>query len=550
MSFLIQRIHERDDAIVALQNLSAGQTVESHGISWTLREAIPAKHKFAARDFQDGETVIMYGVTVGKTRGPVLKGALLTTENLVHATDPFTPDAPRIGWTPPDVAVWKKRTFAGYRRSDGRAGTANLWLVVPLVFCENRNILMMQTALNRALGYHKASSYEAYARDLAAAWGTNPELSSLEKIAWPHRADDTPRPLFPNVGGIKFLTHTFGCGGTRQDSFALCALIAGYLNNPNVAGATILSLGCQHSQIPVLEEEIARRNPSFDKPLEIFEQQKAHSENDMLQKAMRATFAGVASINRFEREPVPLSELVVGVKCGGSDGFSGISANPVVGNLSDVVCALGGASVLSEFPELCGAEQDLCRRCESPELARRFAQLMEQYDAQARACGSGFDMNPSPGNIRDGLITDAIKSTGAATKAGTAPIVDVLDYGDTLRRTGGVSLLYAPGNDVECTTAMAGSGCNLILFTTGLGTPTGNPITPTLKISTNSELAQRMPDIIDFDAGPLIRGERSREQLADDLLELSIQTASGAVLPKAVQLGQDDFIPWKRGVSL
>jgi altronate hydrolase len=327
-------------------------------------------------------------------------------------------------------------------------------------------------------------------------------------------------------------------------------LIAGYLNNPNVAGATILSLGCQHSQISVLEQEIARRNPRFSKPLEIFEQQKAASETDMLQKAMRATFLGVAAANQFQREACPISDLTVGVKCGGSDGFSGISANPVVGKLSDLLCALGGASVLSEFPELCGVEQDLCLRCESPELAHRFAELMSKYDAQARACGSGFDMNPSPGNIRDGLITDAIKSAGAATKGGSAPIVDVLDYGDPVVKRSGVSLLHAPGNDVECTTAMAGSGCNLILFTTGLGTPTGNPICPTLKIATNSPLAERMSDIIDFDAGPMLKGERSLEQLAEDLLELSIGTASGEVIPKAVALGQDDFIPWKRGVSL
>ena len=349
---------------------------------------------------------------------------------------------------------------------------------------------------------------------------------------------------------MKFLQHTFGCGGTRQDSDALCALIAGYLNNPNVAGATVLSLGCQHAQIAILEREIARQNPGFNKPLAVFEQQKAKSENDMLEKAMRATFAGVAGANLFEREPCPISQLTVGVKCGGSDGFSGISANPVVGRLSDLLCASGGASVLSEFPELCGAEQDLCRRCETPELAQRFAECMSEYDAQARACGSGFDMNPSPGNIRDGLITDAIKSAGAATKGGSAPIVDVLDYGSPAVKRGGVSLLYAPGNDVECTTAMAGSGCNLILFTTGLGTPTGNPICPTLKISTNTELAQRMPDIIDFDTGALIRGEKTLQGLAEELLEFSLRTASGEHVPKAVELGQDDFIPWKRGVSL
>jgi len=550
MNFLIQRIHEKDTAIVALQNLAPGQRVRFENAEWTLRDAIPLKHKFAAQDFHDGDKVTMYGVTVGRTRGTVLTGELLTTENLVHAADSFRAETGSQTWTPPDASAWRARTFNGYRRSDGSVGTANLWLVVPLVFCENRNIAVMQSALDRALGYHRHSPYEAFAQDLASQWRSNPEAEALEAVRLKAGSAAGPRPLFPNVGGVKFLQHTFGCGGTRQDSDALCALIAGYLNNPNVAGATVLSLGCQHSQISILEREIALRNPRFDKPLAIFEQQKSHSENDMLQKAMRATFSGVAQANRFEREPSSISNLTVGVKCGGSDGFSGISANPVVGRLSDLLCASGGASVLSEFPELCGVEQDLCLRCETPDLAQRFAQFMASYDAQARACGSGFDMNPSPGNIRGGLITDAIKSAGAATKGGSAPIVDVLDYGDPVKKRGGVSLLHAPGNDVECTTAMAGSGCNLILFTTGLGTPTGNPICPTLKVATNSTLAQRMPDIIDFDAGPMLRGERSLHALAEDLLELSLQTASGVATPKAVSLGQDDFIPWKRGVSL
>ncbi len=549
MNFLIQRIHEKDNAIVALQNLAAGQKVNAQRAEWTLREAIPAKHKFAARDFAAGDTVTMYGVTVGRTRGPVSTGALFTTENLVHAADPFVAQTASEPWTGPDVTRWKGRTFEGYRRSDGQVGTANLWLVVPLVFCENRNIAVMQSALERALGYHRHSPYEAFARDLAAQWQAHPEAGGLESVRM-GASLESGQPLFPNVGGVKFLQHTFGCGGTRQDSEALCALIAGYLNNPNVAGGTILSLGCQHAQISILEREITRRNPRFDKPLAIFEQQKAHSENDMLQKAMRATFSGVAGANLLHRETCSISHLTLGVKCGGSDGFSGISANPVVGRVSDLLCASGGASVLSEFPELCGVEQELCRRCETPELAQKFAELMTSYDAQARACGSGFDMNPSPGNIRDGLITDAIKSAGAATKGGSAPILDVLNYATPVTRRGGVSLLEAPGNDVECTTAMAGSGCNLIFFTTGLGTPTGNPVCPTLKIATNTGLASQMPDLIDFDAGPVLRGERSLNDLAEDLLELGIQVASGKVTPKAVQLGQDDFIPWKRGVSL
>jgi len=270
----------------------------------------------------------------------------------------------------------------------------------------------------------------------------------------------------------------------------------------------------------------------------------------MMARAIQATFAGVRQANEQIREACPLSDLIVGVECGGSDGFSGISANPAIGHTADLLAALGGAPVLSEFPELCGVEQSLCDRCVTPDLADKFVQLMRAYEGAAKACHSGFDANPSPGNIRDGLITDAIKSAGAAKKGGTAPVVDVLDYGEPITRHGGLSLYCTPGNDVESTTAIAGGGCNLILFSTGLGTPTGNPVCPTLKIATNTDLMKRMGDILDFDTGAIITGEKSVPQMGEDLLDLCIATASGDYVPKAVTLGQDDFLPWKRGVSL
>jgi altronate hydrolase len=206
--------------------------------------------------------------------------------------------------------------------------------------------------------------------------------------------------------------------------------------------------------------------------------------------------------------------------------------------------------VLCEFPELCGAEQALCDRCVEPALAERFLDLMRRYDGWARAVGSGFEANPSPGNIRDGLITDAMKSLGAARKAGSAHVVDVIDYPAMVTRRGGVTLLCSPGNDVEATTALAGAGCNVTVFTTGLGTPTGNPVCPVIKASTNTELARRMADIIDFDAGPIIEGAKTIEQSGAELLDFVIEVASGNVTPAAVRLGQDDFLPWKRGVSL
>jgi altronate hydrolase len=237
------------------------------------------------------------------------------------------------------------------------------------------------------------------------------------------------------------------------------------------------------------------------------------------------------------------------LKCGGSDGFSGISANPVLGHLSDVVVELGGKTVLAEFPELNGVEQELINRTLDEAKAQKFIDLMGGYSAQAEAVGSGFDMNPSPGNIKDGLITDAIKSAGAAKKGGTAPVADVLDYAEPAR-TPGLNLLCTPGNDVEATTGMAGSGTNVILFTTGLGTPTGNPVCPVVKVSTNTTLKNRMPDVIDFDSGPIIDGEQTIEQNADALLEYIVRLASGEETTQAERLGQDDFIPWKRGVSL
>jgi altronate hydrolase len=217
--------------------------------------------------------------------------------------------------------------------------------------------------------------------------------------------------------------------------------------------------------------------------------------------------------------------------------------------VSDILTALGGIAILSEFPELCGVEQELVNRCTDEASANKFLSLMKAYEKSVVEAGSGFDMNPSPGNIKDGLITDAMKSAGAAKKGGTSPIVDVLDYGEYVSKPG-LNLLCTPGNDVESTTAMAGSGANIILFTTGLGTPTGNPITPVIKVSSNSELAQKMSDIIDVDTGAIITAEKSIEEMAHILLAYIINVASGHVKTKAQLLNQDDFIPWKRGVSL
>lgn len=545
MKHTVLKVHPDDNVLVALQDIAKGQSVVYNGTEYIVQDDIPAKHKFFTQALNAGDKVIMYGVLVGKIQFDVPQGGLMTTDNTKHAADPFYYRSSHFQWKAPDVSKFTNKTFNGYHRSDGRVGTANYWLFMPTVFCENRNLDVIREALHNELGYAVTDKYKQYSHQLLEAYQKGEDISSvnLQPVNTNHN-----RP-FKNIDGIKFLNHQGGCGGTRQDAGVLGKLLAAYADHPNVAGVTILSLGCQNLQVQELLEDIKTRNPKFDKPLYVFEQQQSQSEEQLIAEAIRKTFAGLIEANKQERKPAPLNKLVLGVKCGGSDGFSGISANPAVGYCSDLLVALGGTVLLAEFPELCGAEQDLIDRTEEEAAAKKFINLMTTYNEAAHKVGSGFHMNPSPGNIKDGLITDAIKSTGAAKKGGTSPITDVLDYTEPAIKPG-LNLVCTPGNDVEATTGKAASGATLILFTTGLGTPTGNPVCPTIKVATNSKLARRMKDIIDIDTGPIIEGEKTIEEMGEEILEYCIKAASGEVIPKAVLLNQDDFIPWKRGVSL
>ncbi|MCJ8167040.1 altronate dehydratase family protein [Pontibacter sp. E15-1] len=548
MSSKTLQIHPSDNVLVALTDLAAGETVVHDTDTLTLTEPIPAKHKFTVQDMQPGDEIIMYGILVGKAVRAIPAGARISTENVHHQASPFAGKTATTGWQVPDVSRWANATFQGYHRPDGQVGTANYWLVIPLVFCENRNVDTIKQAFLEELGFGHQNMYKAYVQQMVELYRSG-NTAAIAELPLESQTSNGRQRLFENIDGIKFLTHEGGCGGTRQDADALCALLAGYIHNPNVAGATVLSLGCQNAQAGILEEKLRALDPDVAKPLIVLEQQQEGTEQELLAKAIKSTFLGLAKANEQRRQPAPLSKLVVGLECGGSDGFSGISANPTVGHTSDLIVALGGKSMLSEFPELCGVEQELINRCVDVPTADRFVHLMRTYARAAEAVGSGFDMNPSPGNIKDGLITDAIKSAGAAKKGGTSPVAAVLDYGEYATKPG-LNLLCTPGNDVESTTAMAGSGANIILFTTGLGTPTGNPITPVVKVSSNTKLAQRMPDIIDIDTGAVIAGEKTIAEMGADMLEFIIEVASGNRQTKAMQLGQDDFIPWKRGISL
>ena len=544
------QIDPRDNVIVAITNLEKGLSAKIGKQKVVLKEDIKQKHKFALNNFEVDDEIFMYGLLIGKAIQPIKAGSAITIFNLKHSSAEYSEKNKNYNWVAPDISKFDKRTFDGYHRSDGKVGTANFWLVIPLTFCENRNLDVIEAALSEKLGYQTARDFAVNTDALIDQYKAGATLEEIFNTPIINTKEEISKNrLFPNVDGIKFLKHDGGCGGTRQDAEVLCQLLAGYITNPNVAGATILSLGCQNAQVEMMQKALNNFEPNFKKPVYILEQQKIDSERKLIEEAVKRTFLGLVEANKIVRKPAQLSKLVLGLECGGSDGFSGISANPALGYCSDLLVALGGSPVLAEFPELNGVEQEIINRCETKVSAKKFYKIMRAYSAAAEAVGSGFESNPSPGNIKDGLITDAMKSAGAAKKGGTSPIVDVLNYTEQVKKHG-LNLLCTPGNDVESTTGLAGSGCNITVFTTGLGTPTGNPITPVLKLSSNTDLYNRMNDIIDINAGTVISGEDSIESMGEKILEYIIDVASGKVSSKAMEQGNNDFIPWKRGVSL
>jgi altronate hydrolase len=547
MTEKVLQVDPKDNVAMALSTLDIGAEIRmSAGSPIIAKRTIPAKHKVALIDLQPGDLVRMYGMVVGEVVKAIPRGDLLTTQNVQHRAGAYSTARQPVTYPVPDPSPWAVRTFLGYHRADGQVGTRNYWIVLPLVFCENRNVEQMKEAFEEELGYGRANSrYRQRVRRLIVGEGNGHAPEKGDEATPQIRSER----VFANLDGVRFITHQLGCGGTRQDARALCGLLAGYIHNPNVAGATVLSLGCQNAQSPLLMEELRALDPHMRKPVIVVDQQQSGQEATLMEQAIDRTFAGLAEANQAERAPAPLSALNLALQCGGSDGFSGVSANPTIGYVSDLVAGLGGTTILSEFPELHGVEQELINRCATDDLAQRFARLMQDYAEQAAAAQSSFAFNPSPGNIREGLLTDAMKSAGAARKGGLSTIRGVLDYPEYATEPG-LNLQCTPGNDVESVTAQVGAGANIVLFTTGLGTPTGNPIAPVIKVSTNSTTGTRMSDIIDFDAGVIVTGGATVKECGEQLFEMAIDVASGKRQTKAEMRGQIDFIPWKRGVSL
>ena len=362
------KVNPTDNVAVALVNLAAGEVVSFEGEDITIESDVKMKHKIALQPLEAGQRIIMYGVLVGKASAAIAKGGLLSTANVKHESDKVTGKTETIGWNVPNIDKWKDRTFLGYHREDGQVGTENIWLFFPLVFCENRNIEILKDIFEKELMKPKVNDYQLLLRSLV-----NTEKGADDTVAKSSEAD-----LFENIE-VKFITHQGGCGGIRQDSHSLAKLLAGYVNNPNVAGATVLSLGCQNLQIQIFKDALNEINPASTKPVLIYDQQQIGTIEAMLQSVVKDSFEAIKKANEIKRAPAPLSKLKIGLECGGSDGFSGISANPTLGVTSDMLTALGGTTILSEFPELCGVEQELVNRCNNDEDGKRFLELMKWY---------------------------------------------------------------------------------------------------------------------------------------------------------------------------
>ena len=328
------KVHPSDNVAVALVNLVAGDVVEFEGETINILSDIKAKHKVSLEKFNVGDRIIMYGVLVGKANCIIKKGDVLTISNVKHESEKVYKKTGDIGWSAPNVDKWKDRTFLGYEREDGQVGTANVWLFFPLVFCENRNIETLKEIFEKELLTQKVSSHQLLLRSLVNS--DEVDAKETEKL--------TSTSVFENID-VKFITHPGGCGGIRQDSESLAKLLAGYVNNPNVAGATVLSLGCQNLQIDIFKDALNAINPTSKKPVLIFEQQQMGTVDDMLSAIVKDSFEAIKKANNISRKPAPLSKLNIGLECGGSDGFSGISANPTLGYTSDLIVALKGTAI-------------------------------------------------------------------------------------------------------------------------------------------------------------------------------------------------------------
>lgn len=488
------KIHPGDNVAVALKPLSSGAVLNVDGNSVTLLEEIPQGHKFSLTDLSAGASVIKYGNAIGITREDIKAGAWIHTHNLKTGLG----DLLTYTYNKQEVAIepTEERFFQGYRRPDGKVGVRNEIWIIPTVGCVNN----IATALERM-----SKKYVS---------GTIDEVAA-----------------FP---------HPYGCSQMGDDQEYTRTILADLINHPNAGGVLVLGLGCENSSVAELKKYIGEYDDRRVKFL------IAQESEDEMADAMELIGQLAEYAAAFQREPISCKELVIGMKCGGSDGLSGITANPTVGAFSDMLVSKGGTTILTEVPEMFGAETLLMNRCQDEETFHKTVDLINDFKNYFTSHNQTIYENPSPGNKKGGISTLEDKSLGCVQKSGSAPVMDVLKYGEPVH-TRGLNLLNAPGNDLVASTALAASGAHIVLFTTGRGTPFACPV-PTVKISTNTGLSLKKGNWIDFNCGVLVEGT-DMETLKNQFFDFVTDVASGKKV-KSEEAGFHDMAIFKSGVTL
>ena len=489
------KIHKNDNVAIALVDLENGQTVSVHGKDVLLKDDIPAGHKFALNDLKPNEKVIKYGYPIGLATADITAGQHVHTHNVKSDVNGILEYAYNPSFC--ELEPLEPETFFGYRRPNGTVGIRNEVWIIPTVGCVNNIVKEMER--------------------------------------------EALRFLTENIDGIKCFTHPYGCSQLGDDQLNTLKFLSGMIKHPNAAAVLVVGLGCENGNIDELKKVLG----DYDEARVKFIVCQEHS--DEVEAGVELLKDVCRYADTFRREPIPVSELVIGLKCGGSDGFSGLTANPLLGRISDKLIAMGGSAILTEVPEMFGAETVLMERCKTDVLFNKTVDLINDFKRYFMKYGERVDENPSPGNKQGGITTLADKSLGCVQKGGTAPVCDVLGYGEAVKMHG-LSLLSAPGNDLVASCALMASGAHMVLFTTGRGTPFGCPV-PTVKISSNSTLFEKKKNWIDFDAGRMLNGE-SPEALQNELFKLILDIASGKVTAKSETLDNRDLSVFKDGVTL
>lgn len=493
----VLQVHEQDNVLIALKDLLEGQQVSYGDTNLTLQENIKAGHKIAMRDFAKGEAVVKYGYGIGSTTQTVNKGAHIHSHNLATDLDGSETYHYAPSLTPAQTTT-SIPTFKGYKRQSGHVGVRNEVWIINTVGCVNQ-------AANR--------------------------IAELAKRQFSSRADD----FIAN-------THPFGCSQLGDDLNNTRNILASLMQNPNAGGVLVIGLGCENNQLDAL----IRATPNIDPSrLRYFNSQEVEDE---VQVGLALVEELLDVMAEDQREDVPVSSLTLGMKCGGSDGFSGLTANAIVGRVSDKLTRFGGRVILTETPEMFGAEQVLLNRANSKATFDNIVKLVDDFKQYFIAQNQPIYENPSPGNKAGGLTTLEEKSLGAIQKGGKAIINEVIDYGQRASTGQGMTLLQSPGNDAVSSTALAAAGANIVLFTTGRGTPLGFPV-PTVKIASNSDLALRKKHWIDFNAGKILDDDIDIDQCADELFECILAVASGQKTRNEENENREMAI-WKNGVTL